>query len=357
MKAIATRDGAIEIVDLAPPERLPGRVLVRVEYSAVSPGTEMSFVRSRPAEPVVLGYSAVGIVEEVCDGVAGRSVGERVACYGAPYARHAELLSMPANLTAPVPAGVDPREAAFGGLGAIAVHALRTAGLAFGESAVVVGLGILGNLIAQIGAAAAFRIAGVDVAPERADALGRLGVPHAYASAEALEARLADAVGPNGADAVFVCAAGPGGALIDRAMSWLRDRGKIVVVGDVTTEFSRSLMFAKEAQVLISRAGGPGRYDPSYERDNRDYPIGYVRWTEGRNLAEYIRLLAEGRIRVAPLLAGDVPLARAADAYAADRSAAAIGTLIRYPYADEADREAARTASCAPGGGKAVPSE
>ncbi|HZG57029.1 zinc-binding alcohol dehydrogenase [Paenibacillus sp.] len=332
MKAITTKQGDILIADLPSPTAAPGHVLVRTEYSAISPGTEMTFVRRRPEQPVVLGYSAVGIVEAVGERVSDRIVGQRVACYGAPYARHAELLSMPANLTAPVPDHVDPKAAAFAGLGAIAVHALRTSSLSFGESAVVVGLGILGNLIAQISHAAAYRTVGLDLDPARAEALRSVGIRHAYDSGEALEAQLAEAVGPQGADAVLVCASGPGSALLDGAMQWIRDRGKVVIVGDVTAEFSRNRMFAKEAQVLISRAGGPGRYDASYERDNVDYPVGYVRWTEGRNIAEYIRLLAEGRISVEPLITDVFPLHRAADAYRRYEAGAkdVVGTVIQY---------------------------
>ena len=332
MQAIATQQGSIVLVEQPDPAPTAGHVVVRTEYSAISPGTEMGFVQRRSEQPIVLGYSAVGIVETVGDGVNGLTVGQRVACYGAPYARHAERLSMPSNLTAAVPDGVDPREAAFAGLGAIAIHALRTANLSFGESAAIVGLGILGNLIAQIANAAAYRTVGLDLDADRVDALRGLGVPHAYASPEALEERLADAVGPHGVDAALICASGPGEALINRAMSWLRDRGKIVIVGDVTAHYSRGDMFGKEVQVLISRAGGPGRYDASYERDNRDYPIGYVRWTEGRNIGEYIRLLAEKRISVAPLITDVVPLQRAADAYRAyaERRTNVVGTVIQY---------------------------
>jgi len=131
---------------------------------------------------------------------------------------------------------------------------------------------------------------------------------------------------------VLLCAGGPGEALINQAMEWLRDRGKIVIVGDLSMSFSRAAMFDKEVRVLISRAGGPGRYDAVYEKENKDYPIGYVRWTEGRNVAEFVRLLAEGRIAVAPLISHEVPLARAEEAYAACAQGApgAIGALLRY---------------------------
>ena len=332
MKAIAAQNGRIFVTELEVPEPPPGHVLIRTEYSAVSPGTEMGMIRSSGDKPVLLGYSAVGLVEGKGAGVEGVEAGKRLACYGAPYVRHAERLTVPVNLTAEVPEHVDPREAAFAGLGAIAIHALRTAQLQFGESVIVVGLGILGQLIAQIAHAAAFRTAGLDVRVDRAAKLRERGLRFVYTDPAELDRELAAFAGPAGADAVILCASGPGEALINRAMNWLRDRGKIVVVGDLTMSFSRAAMFAKEVQVLISRAGGPGRYDAQYEKENRDYPIGYVRWTEGRNVGEFVRLLAEGRIAVGPLITHEVPLGRAREVYAPYSQGApgVIGTLIRY---------------------------
>ncbi|SEG56075.1 zinc-binding alcohol dehydrogenase [Paenibacillus sp. UNC499MF] len=329
MKCVAAQHGNIVLRELEEPQLLPGHILIRTEYSAISPGTELSMLRRSGETPVELGYSAVGIVTRTGVDVRGLEPGQRVACYGAPYVRHAETLAVPANLAAPVPDHVRPEEAAFAGLGAIAIHALRTADLRFGESVVVVGLGILGNLTAQIASASAFRTAGLDLDEGRAERL-RAGGIEAFAGAEDLEAQLARVTGGLGADSVLLCVGGDGGPLIDRAFGWLRDRGSVVLVGDVSANFSRGRMFGKEARVLISRAGGPGRYDPMYERDNRDYPIGYVRWTEGRNTAEYIRLLAEGRISVAPLLTA-LPFAQAAEAYESFRgSEPALGVLLRY---------------------------
>ncbi|WP_331436781.1 zinc-binding dehydrogenase [Gordoniibacillus kamchatkensis] len=153
----------------------------------------------------------------------------------------------------------------------------------------------------------------------------------AYGSQADFEARLAGMTGGTGFDSVILCVGGSGQKLINDSFRWLRDRGKVVIVGDLTAEFSRGDMFAKEAQVLISRAGGPGRYDPQYEQENRDYPIGYVRWTEGRNTAEYIRLLAEKRIFAAPLISGIYPVEQAAAAFAEHAApSAAVGTLLAY---------------------------
>lgn len=333
MKAVATQLGKIVITEVEKPEPPAGHLLVRTEYSAISPGTEMAFVNRAAEKLVIMGYSAVGIVEQVGAEVSGFEIGQRVAVYGAPYTRHAQWLSVPANLAAVVPAHVDPEEAAFAGLGAIAIHALRVADLSFGESAVVVGLGILGNLIAQISNSAAYRTIGLDLNAERAAMLRENGVRWAYHNQADLEAGLNDATGGVGADAVLLCASGPGEALINSSLEWIRDRGKIVIVGDLTAAYSRGMMFGKEAQVLISRAGGPGRYDAQYERDNRDYPIGYVRWTEGRNTAEYIRLLAEGRISIKKMITNVYGLDQAEQAYAnyaQPHVSRTIGTLFKY---------------------------
>ncbi|CAN7378613.1 zinc-binding alcohol dehydrogenase [Paenibacillus sp. LjRoot153] len=333
MKAVGVLRGKVILTDMEPGPIPAGHVRVRTEFSAISPGTEITFIQRGSDQLSLLGYSAVGVIEALGAQVEGRHVGQRVACYGAPYVRHAEWLTVPSNLTAVVPEQVLPKEAAFAGLGAIAIHALRTADLRFGESVVIVGLGILGQLIARIASAAAVRVAALDVNPQRVELARQGGVKEACDSQEKLEAQLASAVSAAGADSVILCAGGSGESLINSAMRWIRDRGNIVIVGDLTTEFSRGLMFGKEAQVLISRAGGPGRYDTQYELENRDYPIGYVRWTEGRNVEAYIRLLAEKRISLHGLITDTYPVEQAEEAYKGYESASTvIGTLLTYGH-------------------------
>lgn len=331
MKTIVTQNGKIIVAEQEQPKLPNGHVLIRTMYSAISPGTEMIFVKQASEQQVNLGYNAIGIVEEVGDGVVHIKTGMLVACYGAPYVHHAEWLAVPANLVAPVPDHVDPKEAAFAGLGAIAIHALRMADLRFGESVIVTGLGILGNLIVQIANSAAYRTVGLDLRSDRVSMLLEQGFSHMYESQEGMESRLTEAVGRFGADAVLHCASGPGEKLINSSLGWIRDRGKIVIVGDLSAEFSRELMFGREAQVLISRAGGPGRYDAQYERENRDYPIGYVRWTEGRNVEEYIRLLAEGQISIKKLITNEYSIDDAALAYENYKQPTeTIATVIKY---------------------------
>jgi len=200
------------------------------------------------------------------------------------------------------------KEAAFVGLGAIAIHALRQAKLQFGESVIIVGLGILGQIMAQIANAAAYETIVYDRQPDRCRLFESICGGEAAKSLEELEALIDEASLGKGIDSVLLSANGKNTGLIDGALNWIRDRGRVVIVGDLEMEFSRDKMFQKEAEISISRAGGPGRYDALYEKGANDYPIGFVRWTEGRNMAEYIRLLQNQRISVSPLITQEVSI-------------------------------------------------
>ncbi|WP_309119430.1 zinc-binding alcohol dehydrogenase [Paenibacillus sp.] len=315
MKAVVTQEGKIRVADVPMPTVEANGVLVKSAYSAISPGTEQMMSRAAHKHPVSLGYSSAGVVQEVGPLATHLKVGDRVACYGAPYVRHAEWLSVPRHLAVPIPDNVTTADASTVGLGAIAIHGLRQAGLQFGETAVVVGLGILGQLLAQIALAAGYRVVACDVSEARCALAESLGIPNVCRSSDDVEACIAEAAVGLGADAVVLCVSAKTGDLIDRSLGWIRDRGKVVVVGDLKMDFSRELMFAKEATVLISRAGGPGRYDDTYERQGVDYPIGFARWTEGRNMEAYLRLAAEGKVRIGPLLSRVVPVRQADDAF------------------------------------------
>ncbi|MCM3781664.1 zinc-binding alcohol dehydrogenase [Neobacillus mesonae] len=334
MKIVAAREGKVTIIQADIPELHPRHVQVRTEYSGISPGTEMSAIKKSGAAPVYLGYSAVGIVERIGSEVQDIRPGDRVACYGVPYVRHAEIITVPTNLVTKVPSAVKPEEAAFTGLGAIAIHALRIADIRFGDKVLIVGLGILGNLIAQIASAAACHTAAFDVSEARVQLLRQqMGVHSAFCSETDVDRFVADETLGVGFDSILLCAGGPGETLINKSLSWLRDRGKVIIVGDLSMSFSRELMFQKEAEVLISRAGGPGRYDAKYEKDNHDYPIGYVRWTEGRNMDEFVRLLAAQKIVVSPAITHTVTMEQANEAYGNYSSAeekGTVATLIKY---------------------------
>lgn len=257
--------------------------------------------------------------------------GQRVAIYGVPS--HAEYSAVPKNLAVPVPSNVEAEQAAFAGLGAIAIHALRQADLRFGEFTVVAGLGMLGQLIAMIADAAANLVFAIDLLESRCHRLIEVK-PACLAStlAEELGEKIQARTQGAGVDCVLLCAGTKTDSLIDQGIEWLRDRGKIVIVGMPNPTFTRNKLFAKEAEIVISRAGGPGRYDPAYEQEGFDYPLGYVRWTEGRNTAEFIRLLVEKRLDIGPLVSHTFAFQDIAQAYQAcmDNPEQAMGILIRY---------------------------
>lgn len=333
MKTTYSRNGQVELLETEIPELRDHFVLIRTEYSAISPGTELALIQKK--SNTTLGNSAVGIVQAAGAGVKGIEEGMRVACYGGPYVKHAEYLLVPKHLAVPVPPEVDPEEAAFAGIGAIAIHALRQSGLQFGEVAAVIGLGILGQLIAQIALAAAYQVEAFDVLERRCHAWQQVSrIPGRHPAEGALEERIAAITGGKGADCVLLCAGSSGQRLMDDGIRLLRDRGTLVIVGDPLPAFDRAALFAKEASIRISRAGGPGRYDPHYEKEGVDYPYGYVRWTEGRNTAEFVRLLADRRIRVGPLITHRYDYRDIERAYAFCREfpSESLGVLIQYNH-------------------------
>lgn len=332
MKAIINHRGNVKVADEPLPQVKNNFVLVKSIYSTISPGTELTALKRMPENPSPLGYSAAGIAISTGDGVIGIEPNQPVACYGGPYVKHAEYLLVPKHLVVPVPAHVPLMEASTVGLGAIAIHALRQANIKFGESIVIVGLGILGQIIARIAHAACVRVIAFDILEKRREALSVTGNIDVCSRTEEIKNKIQEISGSNGVDTVIHCAGGKQMELLDESFDWIRDRGKIVIVGDMYMEFTRSKMFLKEAQVLISRAGGPGRYDEAYEHDGCDYPIGYVRWTEERNLKEYIRLLAEQRIDVSGLITNQVALSDAWQVYEQYKHdpGSLLGAVIKY---------------------------
>ncbi|MBP1995575.1 zinc-dependent alcohol dehydrogenase [Paenibacillus eucommiae] len=303
MRAVKGLKGSAHVVELPDPVVQPQFVKVKTDYSAVSVGTELLMIRVN--EDADLGYSASGIVEEVGEGVTHVVPGQRVACYGVPT--HRQFLHVPKHLVVPIPDGVRAEEAAFVGIGAIAIHALRQADLNFGETIIVVGLGILGQIIASIAHASNYRVIGLEPIEERCLMLESIGAT-ACRTKEELQAAIESDPFCKGADAVLLCASNREHSMIDDAIDWLRDRGRVVIVGDTGTEFNRDLLFMKEASIHISRAGGPGRYEYAYEKQGIDYPIGYVRWTEGRNMYEFLRMLADKRIDMKLLIRNECAL-------------------------------------------------
>ncbi|MDQ3103592.1 MAG: bi-domain-containing oxidoreductase [Actinomycetota bacterium] len=353
MKQVVRRGGSPELVDSPAPGPAPGRALVETLASVISTGTERAAVsgggrsslparairnpdllkkamgslresgvkatlqkaRDTVAEDSTLGYSCAGIVLDA-GGIPGLEAGQLVACAGVGAANHAEIVSVPANLLAPVPAGVDPRHAAFTTLGAIAIQGLRRSRAELGDRVGVVGLGLLGLITAQLLRAAGCQVIGVEPVAERRQLAKSFGVEHVVDPADA-PAAVKIISEDFGADAAIVTAASTSSAIVNDSIRLLRRKGRLVVVGAVGLELERPDLYQREADVLISTSYGPGRYDPTYEEGGLDYPIGYVRWTENRNMREFLRQLASGSLDVEPLIGLELPVDRSDEAYAA----------------------------------------
>jgi predicted dehydrogenase/threonine dehydrogenase-like Zn-dependent dehydrogenase len=354
VKQVMVRQGQVAVDEVPAPGVERGTVLVRVSRSCISIGTEMSGIKfsgaplwkkalARPdlAKKVMqavstqglmrtwkqvrgqldagnpTGYSAAGTVIEVGEGITDIVPGDRVACAGAQCAHHAEVIRVPRNLCAHVPDELGFDIASTATLGAIAMQGVRRAQPTLGETFVVIGLGILGQMAGQLLKANGCRVIGTDLDRKRieqARGLGMdLGLHPDDGDAAQQVARLTDGIG---ADGVIITAATPSDAVVSQAFSYCRKKGRVVLVGDVGLHLNRADFYAKEIDFLISCSYGPGRYDGRYEEEGLDYPPAWVRWTEGRNLGEYLRLCAEGRLRIAPLISATHPVAEATAAYA-----------------------------------------
>jgi predicted dehydrogenase len=365
------RDGRVAVSEVPPPVLHPGWVLVANRCSLISAGTERSKIelgdknllqkaRARPdlARKVVdrarvegvgsaiqvtrdrldalapLGYSSAGVVERVGSGVTGVAPGDRVACAGAGWANHAELVAVPRNLIARLPPGVTFDDAAYATVGAIAMHGMRQAEAALGERIGVIGLGLVGQLAVRILAAAGCETHGIDIDP-RAVALAEAGGARAFRrDLPTLEAAVGEATAGLGLDAVLICAATRSPDPLELAARLVRDRGRLVVVGDVPVDVPRALLYEKELELRLSRSYGPGRYDREYEERGRDLPASYVRWTEQRNLQAFVDLVGQGRVDPSSLTTHRFPVERAAEAYdlltLEDASSRAFGVLLDY---------------------------
>ncbi|MFH1555968.1 MAG: bi-domain-containing oxidoreductase [Pseudomonadota bacterium] len=317
----------------------------------------MGAVRQQMAEPFALGYAVSGVVREVGRGVTDFRAGDRVAAGGGGYAVHAEVVAVPANLVVPVPDQVDLESAAFTTLGAIALQGVRLADVRLGESVGVIGLGLLGLLTVQQLRAAGCQVLGMDPKRERADratALGALAATTSDAFAQICATRTAG----RGVDAVLIAADTSSSAPVTLAAEIARDRASVIAVGAVGLSLPRKPYFEKELEFRVSRSYGPGRYDGDYEERGHDYPIGYVRWTERRNMEAVVGLMAEGKLDARALVTHRIPVAEGARAYDVIKGRtgeASLGVLLVYPPPDPAGRAAARQVEvvATPGAGDA----
>jgi polar amino acid transport system substrate-binding protein len=365
------RTGAVNVMDVPPPQLAGPGVLVRTAVSLISAGTERASLafakgslvekaRSRPDlvkqviekvrrdglvrttmlalerldRPVAPGYATAGTVIAVAPGVDDLIVGDRVACAGATYATHAEINYVPKNLVVPIPrrrtgeyVGFD--EAAFTTAGAIALHAVRLGEPEIGHRVVVIGLGVIGLLATQILRAHGSQVFGIDPDDERCGLARALGVSDAMGplGAEAAVSRWSQGLG---ADLVVIAAATKSSDAAVMAAEVAREKGRLVAVGATGLDLPRRTLYQKELSLVVSRSYGPGRYDQDYEERGRDYPRAYVRWTERENMRTFLELVADGRVDVRRLVSHRFDIGRGAEAYDTLQKSSALGILIEY---------------------------
>lgn len=359
--------GETSLTDVPAPEASRGRVLVRTQASVVSAGTErmlvdfgkanpvqkarqqpdkvrevvdkartdgamatLSAVRSKLAQPMPLGYCNAGIVEAVDRGAEGVRVGDRVASNGP----HAEVAGVPANLVAPIPdAQVSFEEAAFTPLAAIGLHGVRLACPTLGERFAVIGLGLVGLLTVQVLRAHGCEVVGVDLDPERVRLARQFGAEGVDASnGEDPVAATSALTGGRGVDGVLITAATKSDAPVRQAAAMSRRRGRVVLVGVAGLNLSRQAFYDKELSFQVACSYGPGRYDPDYEEGGADYPLPYVRWTEGRNFEAVLGLMARGALDVASLITHRFSFQDAPTAYdLLSDGSGALGIVLHYP--------------------------
>src|SRR5262245_4574566 len=299
---------------------------------AMGPLATMTEVRAKFKEYATLGYAGAGTISERHPSVTEFKVGDRVA-YGGEGTGHGETILASQNLIVRVPDEVPFQHACFTTLGSIALNSIRIAEVGVGDVVAVIGLGLVGQLVAQLARLQGARVIGIDLRSDRVKLAKDGGVDHGLDASVSIVEEVSAITNGLGADCVIVAAASKSSAPCKLALDICRDRGKIVIVGAVEMEFPWGDMYMKEIKVLMSRAYGPGSYDPEYEVRGRDYPIAYVRWTEKRNMEEFLRLVALGRIDLQPLITHEFRLDDAPQAYRTvmDPTASSLGVLLRYP--------------------------
>jgi predicted dehydrogenase/threonine dehydrogenase-like Zn-dependent dehydrogenase len=308
------------------------KVLDSVRQQGLLPTWEK--VMNKLDTPTPLGYSSAGVVLDAGREAGEFKAGDRVACAGAGYAVHADVAYVPKNLVVPIAAGTSFDHAAFTTLGAIALQGVRQGDIRLGEDVVVIGLGLVGLLTVQLLKESGAHVVGIELDPARAALALALGCDRVVVggAAEAKDA-VRQATGGRGADAVLVTAASASSGPVELAGELCRDRGRVVVVGITKMDLPHRVYYDKELSLVLSRSYGPGRYDPSYEERGVDYPLGYVRWTERRNMAEFLQRVESGRVQVEPLISHRVPFEEAERAYAlitGEKTEPYLGILLTY---------------------------
>ena len=367
--------GEIIVDDVPDPIASSHHVLIKPVFSLISPGTEtasihqegvLTEVKNNPGhirkvwdvmmvqppsrtvaetlaklrqDYAVIGYSGAGVVVDKHPTVTDLELGQRVA-YGGEGTGHGETIITGRQLVASVPDSVALEDACFSTLASIALNAVRTAKISLGDTVAVVGLGLVGQLVAQLARLQGAVVIAVDLRDDRADLARTLGAPFAFSGGASVDGAKAATNGV-GADCVIIAAAAKSKAPCELALKMCRDRGRIVVVGAVDLSFPWNDMYLKDIQLYMSRAYGPGSYDATYEKQGRDYPLGYVRWTENRNMEECLRLMGTGQLQVSSLVTDRFSLDNAPEAYAKimQPGSATMAVLLQYQTAAQSPQE------------------
>lgn len=344
-------------------------ILVKTEYSCISAGTEMSGV-TNSATPLVMriiespelfergvkmlkergihdtwavvkgkyevgtpmGYSASGVVCE--SGTSMFQPGDRVACMGVGYASHAGYLAVPQNLAVKIPDNVSFEHAATAALGCIAMQGVRRAEVRLGEYVVITGMGILGQLASRFAVASGATVIATDLDQRRLEIAVQNGVRYTLNAGENVIDEVNAITGGHGADSVIVTASTNSNELLSQAFQMCRKKGKVVLVGVAGMNLKREDMYQKELELLISTSYGPGRYDAAYEEKGIDYPYGYVRFTEKRNLESYLRLISEGKLNISDIVEKVYPVENADQAYEALKAEQNRPLIVLLKYSD-----------------------
>ena len=365
------RTGKLELADVPVPVCSSNNILVKNEASLISIGTERSIIdlakksllgkaKARPDlvkrfidkskkegliktfqealgrldNPVPLGYSSAGVVAEVGKNVNKFSPGDRVACIGAGYASHSEYINVPENLCCLIPENVMFEEGSFGMIGIIALHGVRCAKITFGETVAVIGLGLIGLLTVQILKSYGSRVIGFDIEQGKIELAKAIGIDYAFTDIEEFKNTAIKFTNGFGVDAVLITAATKSDEPVNTAIEMARYGGKVVVVGVADIHPDRNEMWHKEVEIIVSKAAGPGSLDPLYENKGIDYPIGYIRWTENRNLEEFIRLVSEGKIKLNHFITHKFNINEAENVYKNILESIGgpyIGVILKYP--------------------------
>lgn len=369
MKQVLIQGGNVFVEEVPAPVVDASHILVQVQNSCISAGTELSGIRAsavplwkkalkqpekikrvldvalsegfskavnmveKTKASLPVGYSASGTVVAIGDGVVDFKVGDRVACAGAQCAFHAEVINVPVNLTVKIPDNVSFAEASTVTLGAIAMQGIRRINPTLGEVFAVVGLGILGQMTVQLLKANGCKVVALDVDPSRVELAKKCGAdysvdPTVDSDIDAI-VRLTDGFGVDG---VIITAATASNEVVSSAFKMCRKKGRVVLVGDVGLNIDRNDIYLKELDFLVSTSYGPGRYDTKYEEEGLDYPISYVRWTENRNLSEFLKLISSGRMVLKDLIQAEYPLEKASEAYERIKSSTEKPLIVLLKY-------------------------